>query len=50
MHKNTKYYNKWDKKYYSSIVKQRYKDSKYNSEDFEKYIKNPPWNNNEDNN
>lgn len=36
LHKNTKYYDNWNKKYYDAIVKRRYKDSKYDSEEFEK--------------
>ena len=34
--KTHKYYDKWDKKYYDAIVKRRYKDSNYDSEEFEK--------------
>ena len=36
VHRNTKYYDKWDKKYYDGIVKRRYRDSNYESKDFEK--------------
>ena len=36
LHKNTKYYDNWNKKYYDAIVKRRYKDSEYDSEEFEK--------------
>jgi|TARA_R100000081_G_C4804579_1_gene166558 hypothetical protein len=35
VHRNTKYYDKWNKKYYDAIVKRRYKDSNYDSEEFE---------------
>ena len=37
IHRNTKYYDNWDKKYYDAIVKRRYKDSNYDSKEFEKY-------------
>jgi len=36
LHKNTKYYDNWNKNYYDAIVKRRYSDSNYNSKDFEK--------------
>lgn len=36
LHKNTKYYDNWNKKYYDSIVKRRYRDSDYDSKEFEK--------------
>ncbi len=36
VHQNTKYYDKWDKKYYDAIVKRRYRDSDYDSKEFEK--------------
>ena len=36
IHQNTKYYDKWNKTYYDAIVKRRYRDSNYDSEEFEK--------------
>ena len=36
IHQNTKYYDKWNKKYYDGIVKRRYLDSDYDSKEFEK--------------
>ena len=36
LHKHTKYYENWDKKYYDAIVKRRYRDSNYDSKEFEK--------------
>lgn len=36
LHKNTKYYDNWNKKYYDAIVKRRYSDSDYDSKEFEK--------------
>jgi len=36
IHENTDYYDKWDKGYYDIIVKKRYRDSNYDSKDFEK--------------
>jgi hypothetical protein len=36
VHRSTKYYDNWDKRYYDAIVKRRYRDSNYDSEEFEK--------------
>ena len=36
VHRNTKYYDNWEKRYYDAIVKRRYRDSNYDSGEFEK--------------